>query len=160
MIANMPYCNYKLTVQVTYLDVGNFCDKSTETSLHKICVQVFLRFSDTSKPSQPVSLVSELVWLAGIRKSDKNLLKTLCKVAPVTKVAHIFWWRHDNRKQSASAREHWCDVTFNIPYSGRNGKWFLYNRVWYCMFWFLYNRVWYCMFIFYLILWTNFKEFL
>ena len=33
------------------------------------------------------------------------------------KVAHILWWRHDNRKQSASARERWCDVDFDIPYS-------------------------------------------
>ena len=37
---------------VTYLDVGNFCDKSTETTLHEICVQGFLRFSDSNKPSQ------------------------------------------------------------------------------------------------------------
>ena len=28
--------------------------------------------------------------LAGIRKSKENLLKTPCKVAHVTKVAHIF----------------------------------------------------------------------
>ena len=26
-----------------------------------------------------------------------DLLKTSCKVAPVIKVAHIFWWRHDIR---------------------------------------------------------------
>ena len=26
---------------VTYLDVGNFFDKSTERTLHEICVQVF-----------------------------------------------------------------------------------------------------------------------
>ena len=49
---------------VTYLDVGNFRDKSTETTLHEICVQVFLRFSDSSKPSQSVSLIYELAWLA------------------------------------------------------------------------------------------------
>ena len=24
-----------------YLDMGNFCDNSTETTLHEICVQVF-----------------------------------------------------------------------------------------------------------------------
>ena len=42
---------------VTYLNVGNFCDKSTETTLHEICVQFFLRFSDSSKPSQSVSLI-------------------------------------------------------------------------------------------------------
>ena len=35
---------------ITYLDVGNFCDKSTETTLHDVCMQVFLRFSDSSKP--------------------------------------------------------------------------------------------------------------
>ena len=40
---------------VTYLYVGNFSDKSTETTLHEICVQVFLRFS--SKPSQSLSLI-------------------------------------------------------------------------------------------------------
>ena len=45
---------------VTYLDVGNFCDKSTETTLHEICVQGFLRFSDSNKPSQSVSLIYEL----------------------------------------------------------------------------------------------------
>ena len=101
---------------VTYLDVGNFWDKSPETTLHDICVEVFLRFSDNSKPSQSVSLIYELAWLAGIRKSDENLLKTSCKVALVTKVAHIFWWCHDNRKQKASAREHRCDVGCDIPY--------------------------------------------
>ena len=42
---------------VTYLNVGNFFDKSTETTLHDICVQVFLRFSDSSKSSQSVSLI-------------------------------------------------------------------------------------------------------
>ena len=42
---------------VTYLDVGKFCDKSTETTLHEIYVQLFLRFSYSSKPSQSVSLI-------------------------------------------------------------------------------------------------------
>ena len=37
---------------VTYLDVGNFFNKSTETTLHEICAQVFLKFSDSKKPSQ------------------------------------------------------------------------------------------------------------
>ena len=101
---------------VTYLDVGNLSNKSTEITLQKICVQVFLRFSDSSKPSQSVSLIYELAWLAGIGKSKENLLKTSCKVAPVTKVAHIFWWRHNNRKQSASARERWYDVSCDISY--------------------------------------------
>ena len=101
---------------VTYLDVGNFYDKSTEMTFHEICVQVFLyRFSDYSKPSLSVSSIYELALLAGIRKFEENLLKTSCKVAPVTKVAHIFWWHHDNRKQSASAREGWCDVSCDIP---------------------------------------------
>ena len=104
---------------VTYLDVGNFCDKSTETTLHEICAQVFLRFSDSSKPGQSVSLIYELAGLVVIRKSKDNLLRIPCKVAPVTKVAHIFWWRHDNK--SASAREHWCDVSCDIPYSRRGG---------------------------------------
>ena len=75
---------------VTYLDAGNFSEKSTDTTLHEICVHVFLRFSDSSKPSQSVSLIYELARLAGIGKSYANLLKTSCKVAPVIKVAHIF----------------------------------------------------------------------
>ena len=74
-----------------YLDAGNFCDKSLETSLHEICVQVFLRFSYSSKPCQSVSLIYELAWLAGIGKSYENLLKTSCKVAPVAKVAQNNW---------------------------------------------------------------------
>ena len=49
---------------VDYLDVGNFCDKSTKTTLHTVCVQVFLRFSDSSKPNQSVSVIYELTWLA------------------------------------------------------------------------------------------------
>ena len=102
---------------VTYLDVCNFCDKSAETTLHETCVQVFLRFSDSSKPSHSVSLIYEIAWLAGINKSEENLLKTSCKVAPVTKVAYMFWWSHDNRKQSSSGRERWCDVSCDIPYS-------------------------------------------
>ena len=61
---------------VTYLDVGNFCDKSTEITLHEICVQVFRRLSNSSKPRQYVSLIYELAWLAEIRKSEENLLKT------------------------------------------------------------------------------------
>ena len=101
---------------VTYLDVGNFCDKSTETTLQEICVQVFLRFSDSSKLSQSVSLITELAWLAGIGKSEENLLKLSCKVAPVTKAPHIFWWCHDDQKQSASACECWCEVSCNILY--------------------------------------------
>ena len=85
---------------VTYLDVGNFCDKSTKTTLHEICAQVFLRFSDSNKPSQSVSLIYEFAWLAGFRKSEENLLKASCKNVPVVKVAHIFWWRHDNHKNN------------------------------------------------------------
>ena len=101
---------------VTYPDVGNFCNKSTEITFHKICVQVFLRFSDYSKPSQSVSLIYELAWLAGICKSEENGLKTFGKVAPVTKVAHWFWWYNDNQKPSASAHKHLCDVNCDIPY--------------------------------------------
>ena len=101
---------------VTYLDVGNFCHKSIETTLHEICVQVLLRFSDSSKPSQSVLLIYEFALLAWVRKSEENLLKTSCKVALVTKVAHIFWWCHDNWKKWASARAHWCDVSCDIPY--------------------------------------------
>ena len=81
---------------VTYLDVGNFHDKSTDF-IGNFCASFFLRFSDSSKQGQSVSLIYEFAMLAGIRKPEENLLKTSCKVAPVTKVAHIFWWRHDNR---------------------------------------------------------------
>ena len=45
---------------VTYLDVGNFCDKRTEKTLHEICAQVLIRFSDSNKPSQSVSLIYKL----------------------------------------------------------------------------------------------------
>ena len=86
---------------VTYLDVGNFCDKSTETTLYmlyEICVQVFLRFSDSSKPIHIINLRIGLAWLAGICKSEENLFKTSCNVVPITKVAHIFWWRHNRKK--------------------------------------------------------------
>ena len=70
--------------------MGNFSDKSTETILHEICGQVFLRFSDSINQSQSVSLIYEFALLAGFRKSEENLLKTSCKVVPVIKVAHIF----------------------------------------------------------------------
>ena len=96
--------------------MGNFCNKSTETTLHEMCVHVFLRFSDSNKPSQSVSLIYELAWLAGIGKSEEYLLKTSSKVAPLIKVAHKFWWRQNNRKQSASARERCCNVSCDIPY--------------------------------------------
>ena len=36
----------------------------------------------------------------------------------MTKVAHVFWWHHNNQKQLGSAREHLCDVTCDIPYYG------------------------------------------
>ena len=65
--------------------MGNFCDKSTKTMLQEIYAQVFLRFSDSSKPSRSVLLTYKMTWLAEIRKSEENLLKS-CKVAPVAKV--------------------------------------------------------------------------
>ena len=45
---------------VTYLDVGNFCDKRIEKTLHEIFVQGFLRFSNSNKPRQSVSLIYEV----------------------------------------------------------------------------------------------------
>ena len=54
---------------VTYLNVGNSCDKSTETTLHEISVQLFLRYSDSSKPSQSMLFIYKLARLAGIGKS-------------------------------------------------------------------------------------------
>ena len=90
----MPYRNYEFVCSglhlVTYLNVGNCWDKSTETTLHEICVQVFLRFSVTIKPNQSISLIYEFAWLAGIGESEENLLKTSCKAAPVTKDTNIF----------------------------------------------------------------------
>ena len=38
---------------VTYLDVGNFCDKRTETNLHENCVQVYLIFSIPPSQANP-----------------------------------------------------------------------------------------------------------
>ena len=77
-LGNTPYRNNELSVQVvTYLDVGNFCDKSTETTFHGICVQLFLRFSDSSKPSQSVSLFYKLAWLlesVNLRKAFQNFM--------------------------------------------------------------------------------------
>ena len=56
-VPKTPYHNSEIVglhLLVTYLDVGNFCDKSTEKTLHEICVQILLRFSDSSKPGQSV----------------------------------------------------------------------------------------------------------
>ena len=94
---------------VTYLDMGNFCDKTTETTLHEICVVVFLRFADSSKPSQPVFLINEWARIAGINKSEENLLKTSCKVGPPTTVAHILMT--SRQVKPIGAREYWCDVS-------------------------------------------------
>ena len=66
---------------------------ATKTTLHEIYAQVFLRFSDSSKPSQSVLLIYKMAWLAEIRKSDENLLKS-CKVAPVTKVQITILTQH------------------------------------------------------------------
>ena len=44
---------------VTYLDVGNFCDKRKEITLHEICMQGFLRYSDSNKPNLSVLLIYE-----------------------------------------------------------------------------------------------------
>ena len=79
----------------------------------------FSYISDSSKPSQSVSSIYKLDWLAGIGKSEENLLNMSCRVAHVTKVAHIFWWRHNNGKQSASVREHWYDFRCDITYFQR-----------------------------------------
>ena len=45
--------------------------------------------------------------------NQENLLKTSSKVAPVIKVAHIFWWRHDNR-DDVTAIENNRQVRVNI----------------------------------------------
>ena len=53
--------------------MGNFCDKSQETTLHGIFVQVFLRFCDSINPCQSVSLIYGQAWLTGIGKSCSKL---------------------------------------------------------------------------------------
>ena len=85
-------------------------------NLHEICVQVFLRFSDSSKPSQSVSLIYESAWLAGIPKSEENLLKTSCKVTPVTKFAQIFWWCLESSlvQLQRAANELMCSLIVHI----------------------------------------------
>ena len=57
--------------------MGNFCDKSIETTLHEICVQVFLRFSDSSKPGLSVSLIYELLESVNLRKNCSKLHERL-----------------------------------------------------------------------------------
>ena len=69
---------------------ATFATKAQKQLYMKFDGNFFLRFSDSSKPSQSVSLIYELAWLSRILKSEENLFKTSCKVAPVTKVAHIF----------------------------------------------------------------------
>ena len=52
--SNTPYRNSVQVLHlVTYLDVGNLCEKSIETALHEICVQVFLRFSIPASQANP-----------------------------------------------------------------------------------------------------------
>ena len=74
-----------------------FATKREKKTLHKMCVQVFLRISDSNKPSQSVSLIYELAKLGEIGKSQENLLKTSCYVAPVINVAHIFMTSRQSR---------------------------------------------------------------
>ena len=54
---------------------GQLLRQKHRNKLHEIFVQVFLRFSDSSKPGQSLSLIYGLAWLAGIGKSEENLLK-------------------------------------------------------------------------------------
>ena len=75
---------------VTYLDVGNCCDKSTETTLHEIRGQVFLRFPIPLTQCYPYRQFTNWLGLLEPVNQRKNLLKTSCKIALVTKVAHIF----------------------------------------------------------------------
>ena len=58
---------------VTYLNVGNFCDRRTGATLPEICVQVFLIFFDSSKPSQSVSLIYWLLEPVNLRKTCSKL---------------------------------------------------------------------------------------
>ena len=91
---------------VTYLDVGNFCDKSTETTLHEICVQVFIRFSNTSQPKQSVSLIYELAWLAG----SVNLRKTCSKLH----VRFLLWPKFPTYFDDVTTIENNRQVSLNI----------------------------------------------
>ena len=54
---------------VTYLDVGNFCDKSTETIYMKFVCNFFLDFPIPASQARSELLIYKLAWLAGIRKS-------------------------------------------------------------------------------------------
>ena len=70
---------------------ATFATKVQKQLYMKFVRKYFLDFrSDSSKPGQSVSLIYELAGLAVIRKSEDNLLKISCKIAPVTKVARIF----------------------------------------------------------------------
>ena len=68
---------------------ATFATKAQKQLNMKFVCKFFLDFPIPA--SQCVSSIYELAWLAGIRKSGENLLKTSCKAAPVPKVAHIFY---------------------------------------------------------------------
>ena len=97
---------------VTYPDVGNFCDKSIETALHEIYVQVFLRFSDSSKPSLSILMIYELAWLLESVNLRKTCSKLHVKLLLWPNCPHIL----KTSWQSASAGEYWCDISWGIPY--------------------------------------------
>ena len=104
---------------VTYLDVGNFRDKRTENTLHEICVQGFIRFSDSNKSNQSVRLFAN--WLSLLASVNRR------KTCPKLHVRLLLWSKlptyfddvmtiEMTSRQSASARGHWCDVSCDIPY--------------------------------------------
>ena len=77
---------------ITYLNVGNFCDQSTGATLYENFVQVFLRFSDWASLANIHTNHDRFTDRLDLLESEnlrKTCTKTSCKVAPVTKVAHI-----------------------------------------------------------------------
>ena len=59
------------------LKVGNFCDQNTGEALHEVFVQVFLRFSDSSKSSQS----ENVSWLYCTYRLDLLESENLRKLA-------------------------------------------------------------------------------
>ena len=75
--------------------------------------------------AKPIHIVNLRMWLAcwipWIRGklADQNYMKSCScdqSCPHILMTSRQLRWRHNNRKQSASAREHWCDVSCDIPY--------------------------------------------
>ena len=72
----------------------------------KFVCMFFLDFPIPISQAKPISIVNLRIGVAcWNRQIEGKLAQNFSEVAPVTNVAHIFWWRQHNRKQSASAHE-------------------------------------------------------